>query len=229
VASGPAVDAFAAEAERLSVAVLAADEGAFMRPSPCPPWSVADLLYHVRIGAGRVCDMLAGPAPAAGPLTPAAGYFRSGERFSLRTNQERIDAAQRGAAALASGAAIARDFDLAWRESWAQARRAPQERLVRTRHGDLMLLTEFLRTRVLELAVHGLDLAAGLGRTPWMTEAAAAVADGLILPAGTARRVLVETGWDRPTLIAKATGRLPLGRAEAALLEGHGLRRPFLG
>jgi hypothetical protein len=32
--------------------------------------------------------------------------------------------------------------------------------VVLTRHGDRMLLTEFLRTRVLELAVHGLDLAA---------------------------------------------------------------------
>jgi len=34
---------------------------------------------------------------------------------------------------------------------------------VLTRHGDVMLLTEFMRTRVLELAVHGLDLAAGVG------------------------------------------------------------------
>jgi hypothetical protein len=45
---------------------------------------------------------------------------------------------------------------------------------VRTRHGDVMLLTEFMRTRVLELAVHGLDLATGLGRDPWLTGAGAA-------------------------------------------------------
>jgi uncharacterized protein (TIGR03083 family) len=229
VASGPAVDAFGAEAERLSGVALAADEAAFSRPSPCPPWSVADLLYHVRIGAGRIRDMLAQPEPGAGPVTPADGYFRPDQRYSAGTDRERIAVAQRGAAALGSGAAIARDFDLAWRESWAQARRARQGRLVRTRHGDLMLLTEFLRTRVLELAVHGLDLADGLGRPPWLTGAAARVIEDLILPAGTAPRVLDEAGWDHPTLIAKATGRLPLSPAESALLDRHGLRRLSLG
>jgi uncharacterized protein (TIGR03083 family) len=229
VASGPAADAFGQEAERLSEVALAADEVAFSRPSPCPPWSVAELLYHVRIGASRISGMLADPEPEAGPLISAAGYFRPGQRFSPGVNEDRIAAARRGAEALGSGAAIARDFDLAWRESLAQLRQAPPGRLVRTRHGDRMLVTEFLRTRVLELAVHGLDLAAGLGRPPWTTEAAAAVVEELILPGGTAPRLRGEAGWDHRTLIAKATGRLPLSEPEAALLDRHGLRRLALG
>ena len=54
---------------------------------------------------------------------------------------------------------------------------------MRTRHGDLISLTEFLRTRVLELAVHRLDLAVALGREPWMTQPAAQVTEELLLPA----------------------------------------------
>ena len=225
VASGAAVDAFGAEAGRLSEQVLGGDEAAFGRVSPCPPWSVAELLYHVRIGAGRVAGMLAGPEPAGGPLISAAGYFRAGERFSPAVNDDRIAAAQRGAAGLGTGAAVARDFDRAWRESWAQAQQAAQARVVRTRHGDRMLLTEYLRTRVLELAVHGLDLAAGLGRPPWLTDAAAHVTAQLFLPAGALYRLLNESGWDQLTLIAKATGRLPLTQAETTLTERHNLRR----
>jgi hypothetical protein len=87
-----------------------------------------------------------------------------------------------------------------------------------------MLLTEFLRTRVLELAVHGLDLAAGLGREPWLTAAAARVVEDLILPAGSAAVLLAESGWDQVTLIAAATGRRPLTPAEAALAGRHGIR-----
>ncbi len=50
---------------------------------------------------------------------------------------------------------------------------------MRTRHGDTMLVTEFMRTRVLELAVHGLDLAASAGQAPWLTGAAAGVVEEL--------------------------------------------------
>ena len=82
-------------------------------------------------------------------------------------------------------------------------------RVVQTRHGDLMLLAEFLRTRVLELAVHGLDLAAALDRGPWMTAPAAAVTEDLLLPAAAAAGLHADTGWDQVTLIAALTGQAP--------------------
>jgi uncharacterized protein (TIGR03083 family) len=230
VASGMVVDAFGAEAERLSESVSGTDEASFTRPSPCPPWTVGELLYHVRIAAGRVPGMLAGPEPAEGPLVSAVGYYRPGQRFSSAANTDRIAAARRGAAALATGTAIVGDFEQAWRQSWVLIRAAPQARVVRTRHGDRMLLTEFVCTRVLELAVHGLDLAAGLGRRPWMTTAAARVLAGLLLPAGTTARMLLdETGWDQITMIAKATGRIPLTAAETTLIRRYGIRRLALG
>jgi uncharacterized protein (TIGR03083 family) len=223
------VEAFRAEAERLSQMVSGADEASFTRASPCPPWTVGELLYHVRIGAGRVPAMLADPEPADGPLVPASGYYRRDRRFSSAANIERITAAQQGAATLVTGAAIVRDFEQAWREAWALARAAPATRVLRTRHGDRMLLTEFLRTRVLELAVHGLDIGAGLGRQPWMTAAAARVVEDLVLPDGNAAQLLSESGWDQTALIAKATGRLPLAAAETKLIERYGINWLALG
>ena len=172
--------------------------------------------------------MLGEPEPPPGPVILAVGYYRPDQRFSAAVNDDRIAAAQRAARAAGPAPVLARDVDQAWRDAWALMRGAPQDRRVRTRHGDRMLLTEFLRTRVLELAVHGLDLAAGLDRPPWLTGAAAAVVEELLLPAGSAR-LREETGWDRPTLIAMATGRLPFRPIDRALMERHGLRRIALG
>jgi uncharacterized protein (TIGR03083 family) len=213
----------------LSEAIFGTDDAALDRASPCPPWTVRELLCHVRIGVGRVPSMLAEPEPPPGPLVPAPGYYRPDVRFSPAVNDDRIATAQRAARSAGPAPALARDLDQAWRDAWALMCGAPQGRVVRTRHGDRMLFTEFLRTRVLELAVHGLDLAAGLGRPPWLTGAAAAVVDDLVLPAGAAARLRGESGWDQPTLIAKATGRLPVSPADAVLLERCGLRRLALG
>ena len=99
-----------------------------------------------------------------------------------------------------------------------------------TRHGDVMLLTEFMRTRVLELAVHGLDLAAGVGRDPWLTDAAAAVVVELILPGEDgAARLRQRLGWDRAGLVAKATGRSAFTPAERQAMQDAGLRPLALG
>ena len=92
-----------------------------------------------------------------------------------------------------------------------------------------MLLTEFLRTRVLELAVPGLDLAAALERPPWMTARAAAVTEDLLLPAAAAAQLRADTGRDQVTLIAGLTGRRPATAAEAQLIQSSGARRPALG
>ncbi len=242
MAALPVVEAFRAEAERLSQMVSAEDAASLARASPCPPWTLAELLYHVRIGVSRVPAMLAEPEPEPEPepgavpeagagygaLVPAPGYYRRDQRFSAAVNAGRITAARQGAALL-TPAAIAGEFGQVWREAWELASAAEQARVVRTRHGDRMLLTEFLRTRVLELAVHGLDIAAGLGREPWLTPAAARVVEDLILPAGSAGALLAESGWDQVTLIAAATGRRPLTPAEGALAGRHGIRSLALG
>ncbi len=209
--------AFNAESRRLSKVVAGLDDAAFARPTPCDPWTVAELVYHVGMTMRRLPGMLAAPGPAGPALVSAAGYYRADQRFSAATNADRIQSAQRGAAARA------RDFEEARRHAGLALRTAPPGRVVQTRHGDLMLLAEFLRTRVLELAVHGLDLAAALEHEPWMTAQAADVTGDLLLPAEAAARLRAETGWDQVTLIAGLTGRRPLTPAETQLIRSAGI------
>jgi hypothetical protein len=82
---------------------------------------------------------------------------------------------------------------------------------------------------VLELAVHGLDLAAALDRDPWMTVQAAHVTEELLLPSAAAGRLRAETGWDRVGLIARLTGRHPVTTAEADLIQSAHIGRLALG
>jgi hypothetical protein len=92
-----------------------------------------------------------------------------------------------------------------------------------------MRLTEFLRTRVLEVAVHGLDLATAWQRQPWTTEPAARVTEEILLPAAAAASLRARAGWDNVTTIAKLTGRRPLTQAETQLIRSLGVSRLALG
>ena len=219
------LEAFGAESQRLSEIVAGADDATFARPSPCVPWTVAELVYHVRMTMGRLPGMLAAPEPTGTGLVSAAGYYRADQRFSAAANADRIQSAQRGAAALPGAAARARDFAAARQQAWTLLQVTPPGRVVQTRHGDRMLLTEFLRTRVLELAVHGLDLATALERQPWTTALAAEVTGQLLLPSAAADRLRAETGWDQVTMIAKLAGRCPVTPAETQLIESLRTRR----
>jgi uncharacterized protein (TIGR03083 family) len=222
-------EAFGAEARQLSRVLAGLDDAAFARPTACAPWTVAELVYHVWMTMGRLPGMLAAPEPAGPGLVSAAGYYRADRRFSTAANAGRIQSAQRGAAALAGAAARARDFEVARRQAESASRAAPPGRVVATRHGDRMLLTEFLATRVLELAVHGLDLAAALDREPWVTVQAAEASEDLLLPSAAAGRLRAQTGWDRVGLIARLTGRHPVAPSETELIRSAHIGRLALG
>ncbi len=231
-------EAFRDECARLGEVLRTLDPADLDRPTDCPPWTVAELLAHVRTGAGRLADMLAAPAPARAQVD-AAGYFGAAKFTpqvdaaridAARADATRADAARRGAVQVETGRGVARhgdspglgaDFDRAWQATLDAVEAHPPDRVVRTRHGDAMTVTEFLRTRVVEVGVHGLDLAAALDRDPWLTPAAGQVIADL-LTGGHA--LPPELGWDRSTLIAKATGRAPRSRAEQATLDAAGFR-----
>jgi hypothetical protein len=96
-------------------------------------------------------------------------------------------------------------------------------RVVRTRHGDAMLLSEFLVTRVVEVSVHGLDLADGLGRGAWLTPAAGEVLTSLFFGGDDSGPVV------DADLLRGLTGRRPLTQKESAALDHRGFRRLTLG
>ncbi|TWJ20795.1 uncharacterized protein (TIGR03083 family) [Micromonospora endolithica] len=211
--------AFHDECAQLVEVLAGLADGDLDRPTDCPPWTVRELVAHVRAGAARLVDMLAAPAPSRAEVD-ATGYFGAA-KFAPAVDADRIDGGRRAARA-GDGAALAADFDAAWRTTLDAVDRAPAGRVVRTRHGDAMALAEFLRTRVVEVGVHGLDLAAALGRDPWLTPTAAAVIADLLTGG---RPVPPELGWDRLDLIRKITGRVPLAPHERLIVDAAGLRR----
>ncbi|MEV0001481.1 maleylpyruvate isomerase N-terminal domain-containing protein [Micromonospora sp. NPDC050980] len=220
----PVRAAFRAECGRLERVLRGLDAPALDRPTPCPPWRVRDLLAHVCTGAGRLVAMLAEPAPPR-PEVTAPDYFGAA-KFAPAVDRERIDGARAAAREHPGPAEVAREFGRAWRATDAAVAAEPPGRVVRTRHGDAMTLTEFLRTRVVEVAVHGLDLADALDRSPWTSPAAVAVVVD-VLTAG--RPVPDGLGWDALTVLRKATGRLPLTGAERTALAAAGVRRLAFG
>ncbi|MDR7328039.1 MULTISPECIES: maleylpyruvate isomerase N-terminal domain-containing protein [Catenuloplanes] len=216
-----ALDAFAAEASALAAALSGVPAAAFALPSPCPPWTVAGLFGHVIITVDRVPGMLDGPAPAVATVD-AAGYYRADERFSPSANAARIAAGDDRAAR--PGPSLVTEFTTICGYVVRRCRAEPAGRVVCTRHGDAMLLTDFMLTRVVEVAVHGLDLAAALGRPAWTTPPAVAEVGALLL--GDAP---VPLGWDPLTFVRKATGRLPMTADERAAIDRREIRWLSLG
>jgi uncharacterized protein (TIGR03083 family) len=211
-------EAFRAECERLTAALRGLSPADFDRPTRCTPWTVAELLAHVRTATGRLITMLAEPAPATVDRD-AAGYYRP-DLFAESVNDSRIDRAQQEAAAV-TGPELVEDFNATWRAVQAQVSASDPGRLVRTRHGDGMRLYDFLATRVVEVGVHGLDLADALGAEPWTTDPAVELICSLLGPE--------RFGWEPITHVRKATGRLPLSASERAAVDRLGVRWLPLG
>ncbi len=231
----PVVEAFRAEAAALCDVIAGLSDTELGRPSPCPPWTIAGVLCHIVIATGRIGPAIDAAGAAGGPageLVAAVGYYKPDVRFSAAVNADRIDIAAALAARLGTAAAIGAELTAAARDSLELLEAAPPDQEARTRHGDRMLLSQFAVTRVVELAVHGLDVAAGLSRSPWLTGQAAAVLEGLLLP-GQSQREVQELrqalGVDRPGLIALLTGRAALPAAHEVTLTQHRVIRLALG
>lgn len=224
--------ALAAEAAALATVVTGLTDSDLGRPSPCPPWTIGELLCHVLIATDRVAQGLAGPAPlASAPIVGTAEYYRPDERFSAAANADRIETARSLASRLAGegGPKLAAELRRRCDAAVALLLAAAPDRTIRTRHGDRMLLTDFACTRVVELGIHGMDAAIGLGHPLWLTDQAAAILLDLLLPAGDAAEVAAELGWDQVGLIARLTGRAALSPADAGQLADLGVTRLALG
>ncbi|MEV6297574.1 maleylpyruvate isomerase family mycothiol-dependent enzyme [Streptomyces sp. NPDC051896] len=221
------LEAFRRESGALTDAISGLSEAEWSLPTRCTPWTVRDLLGHVCVVIDWLPGMLDAIAPGAATIS-AVDYYRPDDRFSPQTNSARIALAQDRAAEPADGAAVAEDFTATWQRVDRLCRVQPASRTVWTRHGDAMLLSEFLLTRVVEVAVHGLDLADALGREPWLTSSAGDAVLELLLGAEQTA-VADKLGWSQPHFLRKVTGREPLDETEAAQIEQLGIRWLALG
>jgi len=220
-----ALAALTQEAAAFAAALDELPASAWDTPTRCDPWTVRDVVGHVITVLARTSGMIAAPDPQRSDTT-ATDYYRADERFSPVANADRVRTARERA--VAEPATLIREFTETCQAVTTLSSGQPADRTVLTRHGDAMLLSQFLSTRLFEVAIHGLDIADAIPRQPWLT---AAVADHLqhLLFGPAWRSAVAAFGREPAVLLRKATGRAAVSDEESAHLDHLGIRRLALG
>lgn len=194
------------------------------RPTRLPAWTVGDLVAHVWRDLDRLREALAAQ-PAATIDVDAVSYWRA---YDPATRGPEIAArAIETAARFSDREALAGDLRRVLDEGLAGARVVPDDRRVVT-WGPGMRLDEFLATRVLEVAIHGLDLADALARDPWLTPGAASITRGILTRLLGVEPPAIQRMSD-VSFFELASGRRRPGRAERLALGSIASRFPLLG
>jgi hypothetical protein len=115
-----------------------------------------------------------------------------------------------------SGQALAAAWDEMWRRALGQAGTTDRGRVVVT-WGPALTLDEFLRTRVLEIVVHRMDLNHALDLPPDPTEPGLEITEEILLGI-LGQAVPGGLGWDGVKFIEKGTGRSALTETERSTL-----------
>jgi hypothetical protein len=115
-----------------------------------------------------------------------------------------------------------------WREAIALAGGTDPARLVATTWGPTLRLDEYLKTRVLEVTVHRMDLEDALGRKGWGTDLAISIVDD-ILAALLGEDPPRDLDWDVVEFIETGCGRRPLTDREREVLGPLAEKFPLLG
>ena len=208
-----ALDALRAEIERVGRFLEGLPPADWDRPTRCPPLTVLELAAHAWRGGVRINEMLdAGPVDDE-PEKDGATYFR----YDATLESPRIVLrAQEVAATL-----DAETFPRTWSEGWGVALQRVDAALEKD---DPVLpgvfgrirLTEYLRTRCVEVTIHHMDLrdAVGLGPDP-TPDGLEATCDVLRSLLGTDLR---PHGVDEVHFALAGTGRMELTTAEREML-----------
>ncbi|MFN2590466.1 MAG: maleylpyruvate isomerase N-terminal domain-containing protein [Actinomycetota bacterium] len=219
IAPADPLEALRAECQRVSHVMGHLPEEAFARATRCSAWNVKELLAHMYRDMLRVLTGLSEPEPETAD-TDAVSYWT---RYDPKDDAADIaDRAKEIAAQHESGRAMAEAWDGLWQRSVSLADEADRARVVRT-WGPTLTLEDLLRTRVLEITVHGTDLAAALGRPPWATEEGLAITNE-ILSTLLGTDLPADLAWDPVMFAEKGTGRTGLTPDEREIL-GDGANR----
>ncbi len=165
------VETLSGECLALTEQLHRCDEADFGRPTRLPAWTVKDVVAHLSRGMDRIRWALSRLAPAAADTDAVTYWRRYVSAVAAPAVAERAIAI---AAGFPTGAALVDEFESTWRESTQLAVAAAPDRVVGT-WGPTLRLDDYLATRLLEVSVHGLDLAAALDRPPWLTPGGAQV------------------------------------------------------
>lgn len=217
--------ALADESARAEAALRDLDDAAFDRPTRCEAWDVRALAGHLIRDVERLVTYAAADPPAQ-PDTDAETYFT----YDARAEAPRIArSTQETADRYLTNDALVEGFAGLWRAAVDVARREGPDRVVGVALEPPMALRldEYVPTRVLEMAVHGLDLAHALGRPPWLTVQGARITIA-ILEGRMGGAPPASLGWDDVTYIETATGRREATDAEREVLGSSAAAFPLL-
>src|SRR5205823_5542468 len=120
------------------------------------------------------------------------------------------------AAGFATGADLAAAWDGQWRATLDRAAGADRAMVVRT-FGPPLTLDEYVKTRVVEVTVHRMDMEHALGRRGWGTDAAVSLVDDVLVGL-LGREPPGELEWDVIDFVETGTGRRPLTGPERETL-----------
>ncbi len=217
------LDTLAEECRRISSVVGSLGEEDFDRSTRLPGWRIRELLAHLCIELRATSEGLAQLPPAQASID-FVEYWRS---YDPDAESGRIaDEARELAASAGSGAELAAEWVETWRRAVGEATMHDGSRAV-FNDGLVLTLNDFLATRVVEVTVHGLDLARALDLPPWAT--VKGLADTVVTLEGLLGiRAPSALAWDRITFVEAGTGRRPLTASEQMILGELAGRFPLI-
>jgi uncharacterized protein (TIGR03083 family) len=192
------------------------------RVTNCPPWTLHELVVH--IADSITVPNLEMPRPSEGlPPGSAADYYRRPERQTDEYRGSSVERTRTRAATIPPETAAA-----LFRDAWHRTSRAFAESDLDQRveaAGRALTLGDYLLTRLMSVAAHGLDVAITLDRLPWTTHTALkALRPVLVDLLGAVPPIT----WTDQDLLELGTGRRPLTEIERDAVGPLAARLPLL-
>jgi uncharacterized protein (TIGR03083 family) len=206
-------EALRAQCNAVSRLVLNLPEHEFARPTRLQPWDILHLVAHLYRDLERVPLALEQPQPAILPDTDVVTYWRYNRVKNAVRTQARADVI---VSDYATGAALARAFDTIQHQAVTLLDNTDPDLVIRTWE-PIMRVDDFAATRVVEVAIHGLDLVHALERPPRAEDQAMSITSD-VLSAILNVPLPPQLTWDRTTWIEKASGRVSLTPVERSAL-----------
>jgi uncharacterized protein (TIGR03083 family) len=224
-AYGQTIEALADESARAETVLRSLADEDFELPTRCEAWDVRALVGHLIRDVDRLVTYAAEPAPAAADMDAVAYFVYDAAAEAPRIARSTQETADR----YGTNAELVAGFAKMWREAVLVARREGPDRIVAVgrQPPQALRMDEYAQTRVLEMVVHGLDLARAVKQKAWLTPGGARITIAILagLLGGPPPEALA---WDDVTFIEAGTGRRRLSDGERTALGSDASSFPLL-
>ena len=205
------VDALAREVGNVSKLLHALKGDEWQSPTRCEPLSVRQLASHMLRGGLRIQEMVAAGPLDEEPEKDGVTYFTYDP---AKQAPFVVSSAQEASSSFPSD--LAKAWDIEWTKSLQRARvHLGEDPVYRTIFGTIRL-SEYLRTRAVEVVIHHMDLDEALGKDPHPDPGALEVVGDVLR--GLLGTDLRPVGVDDVRFALIGSGRAPLSDDERSLL-----------